>query len=81
MIQLPLWSKLKGRQADLPPELKTRNSEESYENVESILSLAHVGYRRLLSLHYERLACGLAAISWTEQKRNVAGERSLALLA
>ena len=39
--------------------------EESYENiVESILSLAGVGYRRLLLfVHYQRLGRGLAAMA------------------
>jgi hypothetical protein len=59
------------------------NAEESYENgVESILSLAGGGYRRLfLSVHYELPGGGLAAISGTGQKLYVLGKRASALLA
>ncbi len=62
---------------------RRENAEESYENiVESILSLARVGYhQRLLSAHGKHLGRGLAAISWPGQKLNVTGKRTSTLLA
>jgi hypothetical protein len=70
-------------QVDLPLRPNNENAEESYEDtVESILSLADTGYRRLLlSVHDERPGGGLAAVSWTGQKRNFTGKRTFALLA
>jgi len=68
---------------DLVCQPANENAEESYENiVESILSLAGGDYRRLwVSVHYDLLGRGLAAISWAGQKLNVSGKRTPALLA